>query len=325
MKPTPHIDFKVVLGMILLLVIPAALTLRTVIRPGQLVISSPNPSPYGYTWSLLIFILPVAAIAWWFAHHPEYKVERRAFWLTIIAFTAAGTALDVLLGKTFFSFPNSGAVIGIYLPGYDFKHGWGLDIPLEEFLFYFLGSLFMLLVYVWGDLYWVAAYNVDDYDEASKHIDKIVHPHWRSVIWGVVIIIAGVIFKKFWPHPYQTGFPGYFSVLVVGFITPTFVFFNTAKPFVNWRAYSLTLYSLVSVSLLWEATLGVPYGWWVYHPEQMLGIFIGAWSNLPAEAVLLWLVAGWGVVLLYEVIRIYLHMDRTPRDAFFGVSTQRTR
>lgn len=306
------------MGMVALLVIPAMFTLRTVDHPGELVISSSNPTPYGYTWSLLIFLLPVAAIIWWFFHHPEYIIERRAFWLTITIFSVAGAGLDMLLGNTFFYFPNDGAVAGIYLPGYDFKRGWVLDIPIEEFLFYFLGSLFMLLVYLWGDLYWFGAYNHDNYEEDSRHIDQIIKPHWQSVIWGVALVVAGYIYKKYGSHPYHDGFPSYFSVLVMTFVAATFVFFRTVKPFVNWRAYSLTLYSLLSVSLLWEATLGVPYGWWKYHPEQMLGILIGAWSQLPIEAVLLWFVAGWGVVMIFEVLRIYLNMHRPPGEAFFG-------
>lgn len=324
------------MGMIALLVIPAIFTLRTVEHPGMLIIPSCgptayavdpdaavpptcNPTPLGYTWSLLIFLLPVMAIVWWFFHHPEYKIERKAFWLTIIFFSIAGAALDMLLGNTFFYFPNEGAVIGIRLPGYEFGHGWVLDIPIEEFLFYFLGSLFMLLVYLWGDLYWFGAYNLDNYEEMTNGIDKIVKPQWHSVVIGLILVIAGYIYKKYGSHPYHEGFPAYFSVLVMTFVAATFVFFRTVKTFVNWRAYSLTLYSLLSVSLLWEATLGVPYGWWKYHPEQMLGIFIGAWSHLPIEAVLLWFVAGWGVVMIFEVIRIYLHMDRSLRDAFFGL------
>ncbi|MCB0213672.1 MAG: hypothetical protein KDJ52_30300 [Anaerolineae bacterium] len=318
MKKTPNQDFLVVMGMVALLVIPAVFTLRAVDHPGELVISSPNPTPLGYTWSLLIFLLPVAAIVWWFFHHPEYQIERKAFLITISFFSVAGAALDILLGNTFFYFPNEGAVIGIRIYGYEFGQGWVKDIPIEELLFYFLGSLFMLLVYVWGDLYWFGAYTLDSYEEESRHVDKIVKPHWHSVIGGVVLVIAGYIYKKYGSHPYHEGFPGYFSVLVMTFVTATFVFFRTVKPFVNWRAYSLTLYSLLSVSLLWEATLGVPYGWWKYHPEQMLGIFIGAWSHLPVEAVLLWFVAGWGVVMIFEVLRIYLHMHRSPGEAFFG-------
>jgi hypothetical protein len=32
-------------------------------------------------------------------------------------------------------------------------------------------------------------------------------------------------------------------------------------PVINWRALSLTLFIILPTNLLWEATLGVPYGW----------------------------------------------------------------
>jgi hypothetical protein len=175
----------------------------------------------------------------------------------------------------------------------------------------------MLLVYVWGDRFWFAAYQTDLPHEVEK-IAKIIHPNWYATLWGLAIIVAAVIFKKFGPHPYHEGFPGYFTVLTLGFITPIFIFFDTVKPLINWRAFSLTFFSLQLVSVLWEATLGVPYQWWIYNPHQMLGFFIGAWANLPIEAPLLWIVAGLGIVILFEVIRIYLCMHRSYRDAFLG-------
>jgi hypothetical protein len=45
-------------------------------------------------------------------------------------------------------------------------------------------------------------------------------------------------------------------------------FFPTARPFINWRAFSLTLFIIVLVSLIWEATLAVPYQWWGFQPAQ---------------------------------------------------------
>ncbi|HSU19824.1 MAG TPA: hypothetical protein VLI45_08805, partial [Acidobacteriaceae bacterium] len=51
-----------VLGM---LVLPAALTLHTVHVPAIVDVSKPNPSPYGYTVSLLLFIIPIFAIGCW--------------------------------------------------------------------------------------------------------------------------------------------------------------------------------------------------------------------------------------------------------------------
>ena len=316
-KKTPDVDFKIFLAMIALLVIPAALTLRTVDVAREFV-TVDNPTPLGYTWSLLTFILPVLALGWWFLRHEQYKIERKAFWFTIALFTGGGLILDIALGHTFFTFPNSGATLGIHFPGFDFKLGhfvW--DVPIEEFGFYFFGCLFMLLFYIWADLFWFGAYNVD-YETETKLVAKLVRPHPSSAIWGVVFVIAAILYKKFGPHPYHEGFPGYFTILVIAYVAPTFVFFCTVKPFVNWRAFSLTLYSMWLISLFWEVTLGLPYQWWGYHPEQMIGIFIGGWTHLPIEETLLWSVASWGTTMIYEVTRVYWYMGKPYREALFG-------
>ena len=63
-----------------------------------------------------------------------------------------------------------------------------------------------------------------------------------------------------------SGFPGYFVFLVVGALGPSSALFSSAVPVVNWRAFSLVLFVILLTSLLWEATLGVPYGWWGYQP-----------------------------------------------------------
>ena len=56
-------------------------------------------------------------------------------------------------------------------------------------------------------------------------------------------------------------------------------------PVIDWRAFSLTAVIMLLISLLWEATLGVPYGWWGFQDAQMIGIRITAWSGLPVEEV----------------------------------------
>ncbi len=59
--------FYVVFAIAAALVIPAAIALRTVVHPAILQATSDNPTPLGYTWSLLLFIVPIAALGWWFA------------------------------------------------------------------------------------------------------------------------------------------------------------------------------------------------------------------------------------------------------------------
>jgi hypothetical protein len=102
---------------------------------------------------------------------------------------------------------------------------------------------------------------------------------------------------------------------------PTVLLLNGLKAFVNWRAFAFAYGNLLLISLMWEATLAVPYGWWNYREEQMLGIVVLAWSNLPIEAVLLWMVIAWDCIIAFELFRVVLHMDRPIAEAMFGRRT----
>jgi hypothetical protein len=106
----------VVLAMTALLVLPAALTLRAVLHPAALQPTNPNPTPLGYTWSLLLFLIPIAGLACWFASRPDLQFPRAAFWRTIAVLAPLGFALDLLFGNTFFIFPNESATFGLRVP-----------------------------------------------------------------------------------------------------------------------------------------------------------------------------------------------------------------
>jgi len=96
-------DFWVVVGLMLMLGLPAWLTLRTVQSPRLLVLEDANPTPYGYTWSLLLFIIPVLAIGWKVLSLRESAAEKKAFWLTVALLIPVGCGLDVLFGMSFFT------------------------------------------------------------------------------------------------------------------------------------------------------------------------------------------------------------------------------
>ena len=98
--------FYVVFAIAAALIIPAALTLRTVVHPVVLQATSDNPTPLGYTWSLLLFIIPIGALGWWFASRPDLQFPRKAFWRTIAVLTPLGFLLDLLFGNAFFVFPK---------------------------------------------------------------------------------------------------------------------------------------------------------------------------------------------------------------------------
>ena len=109
-------SFYVVFAIAAALIVPAAIALQTVIHPAILQATSDNPTPLGYTWSLGLFIVPIAALAWWFACRPDLKFPRKAFWRTIGVLTPLGFALDFLFGNAFFTFPNKAATLGCEVP-----------------------------------------------------------------------------------------------------------------------------------------------------------------------------------------------------------------
>jgi hypothetical protein len=304
--------FQVVFVMLGLVVLPAALTLQTVHHPGRLEITSANPTPLGYTISLSLFVVPVSALLWWLCRRRDLGLQRRACVRTLAVLVPLGLVLDVVFGNTFFTFPNPAATLGIGLPAV------GGAIPLEEFLFYLSGFGVVLLTYVWADEYWMAAYNIPDYAAATARMPRLVQFHWPSLACGAGLLVIALLYKKLW-SPVPAGFPWYVTYLVVAAFVPSTGFFRTAQPFINWRAFSFTFFFIVLVSLLWEATLAIPYGWWAYRAAAMLGLTIGAWSQLPVEAVGVWLAVSFTTVIGYEVVKIWLATGKRALEAFFGV------
>lgn len=200
---TPKQAFQVVF-VAGVLILPAALTLRTVVHPGVLEISSDNPTPAGYTWSLLLFIIPIVALSGWFARRPDLGLARKSFWRTIAVLAPIGFLLDLLFGNAFFTFLNKHATLGIGVPA------MGGPIPVEEFVFYLTGFMLVLLSYIWADEYWVSAYNIPDYRAEAKNIPRIAQFHFPSVILGAALIAAAVVYKKLLSSA-PDGFPSYFT------------------------------------------------------------------------------------------------------------------
>jgi hypothetical protein len=299
-----------VIAMVAVLTAPFILTLRTIAqRRPKITDLAANPSPHGYTWSLSLFIVPVVVLACWLGRRKESRIQNRAFWITTVVLSGIGILLDVFLGLTFFTFPNHGAVLGQCFYGYAFGSGWQKEIPIEEIGFYTFGILAVLLVYVWGDEFWFGAYNVDDAPRRRTRRRDLVSFHPASVIFGLIAFLLGFLYKKFGPHAYHEGFPGYFLFLSLVALTPSILFFPVASPYINWRAFSLGLLFILLVSVFWEATIAVPYQWWDFQPEQMLGLFISGFSGLPVEEPILWLAVTWGTIITYETVSTMLQME----------------
>jgi hypothetical protein len=101
-------------------------------------------------------------------------------------------------------------------------------------------------------------------------------------------------------------------------LVPAAAFFPSARRFINWRAFSLTLFIVVLISLIWEATLALPYGWWGYQKRQMVGLSIGAWYGLPIEAVGLWIAVSYATVIVFVIIKLWQASGKKVKDAFLG-------
>jgi hypothetical protein len=178
----------VLLAIVVVVAAPALITLASIRAPRPPLVIPPdplhNPSPFGYTWSLLLFAIPCVVLGWWLHAVHRGSIERKAFWATMGLMVPLWCLLDVYFGLTFFKFPNLGASIGTFW-GYTFDHGWQKVIPLEEIGFYVFGVMAMLLAYVWADESFLSLYRRKR-DLAPGEIERVVSFHPQSAIIGVV-------------------------------------------------------------------------------------------------------------------------------------------
>jgi hypothetical protein len=319
-KTTPRQDIFTILGMVGTLGLPAMLTLSRVSTRPESVHGVENPSPLGYTVSLSLFLLPVIVLTIFHMYRPRHHTHRSALLAASGVIAVLGFTLDTFFGHAFFTFKNEAATLGIRLPAWDWTTlSWvRAYLPVEEFAFYILGALFTITVYLWFSEYWLQDYEPHEYEGNARAVGRLIQVSWPSLLLWTALLAIGLAFKRVGPQP--DGFAGYFVFLMVLGFLPTFLFLRPIAAFVNWRAFAGAYASLMLVSLVWEATLGVPYDWWNYKHQQMLGIDVEAWSGLPLEAVLLWLVIAWDCVIAFEIFRVFFHMDQPVMKALFGKS-----
>ncbi len=253
-----------------------------------------------YTLSLSIWGVPVVLMTL-FLHQRGRMTPtvRTALWISLGIITVLGSGLDLLFAHSFFTFPNPRAVLGIEIN----------QIPIEEFGFYLLGGWFLALSYVFCDEYWLVRYNRPDgdYRRWSRRLQTLILPSPKGWMVLVFAAAAGIGFKTRF-NPGGMPVPGYYLFLLTLAYAPFFLLQRVVKGFVNWRGFSLTLSVTMGVSLLWEATLAIPGGWWGYQDRAMLGIFIEPWSHLPLEAVSVWVFSSFAI-LIYEAAKMFLHRN----------------
>lgn len=308
--PTPRASSRLVLAMLGMIALPAALTLHTVRTGPQLNALASSSSPYGYTVSLLLFVVPILVIGLWFVPSEGVKISKDSFVRTIAILFPVGAALDFFFARSFFTYPNPGATLRITAPAL------GGGVPVEEYVFYFTGFVAMLLTYIWLDEYWLAAYGVRSDAHERAQFERLLRFHPASLAWAAVLIAAAIAYRKALVQ--EPGFPGYFVFLVLGALGPSAALLPAAMPVINWRALSLAVFNILLISLLWEVTLAVPYGWWGFQDGAMIGLRISAWSRLPIEEVCVWIAVTYATVIVYEIVRRWQSSGKRIRHALLG-------
>ncbi len=248
-----------------------------------------------YTVSLLLWIVPLGWFSYFFIRKRLLTPEKLyALGITVAVLALAGILLDLFFARFFFLFPDQRMVCGLLIR----------NIPVEEFVFYITGFWFVIFLYVFGDEWFLKKYNKPDavYARYRDRLKRLIFVHNKSIACAAVILAVGIAVKRS-VNPHGEWLPGYFVFLTMAAYVPAILFYRVTRAFVNWRAFAFCLTVIVLVSLVWEATLALPRGYWNYQHGAMLGIFIGIWSDLPLEAVTVWAVCTL-VILVYEFIKI---------------------
>lgn len=73
-----------------------------------------------------------------------------------------------------------------------------------------------------------------------------------------------------------------------------------------------------------EVTLALPYSWWRYRDEAMIGLKIGAWSDLPIEPICVWMAVTSTTVIVYALIKIWKALGIRALWAFLGNARRQT-
>src|SRR5207244_11755148 len=112
----PQNNALVVVAMLAMVAVPAGIALHTVRIPAPTQTPPADATPYGYTVSLLLFIIPIIVIGWWFVPQEGIKIPKRAFSRTISVLFIAGCAWHYFFANRFFSYRNPGDTLRISAP-----------------------------------------------------------------------------------------------------------------------------------------------------------------------------------------------------------------
>jgi hypothetical protein len=307
MMDQDRVSFKlgVIFGIIAVFTLVFAITFSRVESTIPL-LSQPS-SPLGYSFSNIQWFLPAVILLLLFLLLRVPLGSTRALVWTLTLLPLTGFILDILFADRFFTFPNHASVSGVKVFGFSF-HTLRFDapIPIEEFVFYITGFLYVLFAYLFTRNIWLSRYT----PIVSDPPVGIRYPWFRLALIHLILIGVAFLIKASRQGNDSSAVPEYFLFILFFGITPALLLTPLVYYRVNWQAVSFVLLSVLIISIIWEVTMGIPYGWWGYRREMMMGIFIKPWFNLPLEAVAVWLTVTFTTVTVYEAICLFFEKER---------------
>jgi hypothetical protein len=243
-------------------------------------------SASGYTWSLLVFAVPSLVIARSLSAHRVLTRLQRPILQAWAVLVPMGVVLNLLFADDFFTYPDAQAVSGLAAPAFDFTGvDWAHPIPLEEFVFYALGFLAILLGYAWTSEVLV-----------PRSVRPVMRgaPGWlEATLVPLGLVVAGVAVA-------ESSTPTYWTYLSLVPLPVTVVLWPVVRARLNVPALLVTMTLLIGSSFVWESVLAVPRGWWGYQADAMLGRSL---FGVPIEAVVVWCLAPVTTAVLFESLR----------------------
>lgn len=298
---------------------------------------------HGYTYSLALILLPLLGLVWWYvkARRDDRDGSLRRLIRAVVKgalLTAAIFVLfDVLFASYLFRFPHAESVLGIRFWGYQWAASgdcstiWDVyrfpacyprTIPIEEIAFYLGGAAVLRGMYIWASEDFLSLYTLPpaDYAAQARGVRRLVSLNVVPILIVATVFALGLYAKR--QHD-PGGYPVYLILQIVIIWPPLLLLYGRVKPFINTRALLMVMVLQVLVSVIWEATAAVPYGWWAYQPQGMIGQFVLPWSELPIEACGFWIGVGWSATFIHEATKIKVRSQRSWRGVLFGEPTRK--
>ncbi len=216
-------------------------------------------------------------------------------------------------------------------------------MPWEDLAFYLIAAALVLVMYHFLTLDWMARSSADWRPDASGRTvaevvqSGVVVPCWhgrtfieghprkperwwpsfklhffdswrepvgRNVAFAFVGLSVGLLIWGFAAQP-KGSLPLYALYLTLSTAVASYLMLGQVWKHVNWRAFTLTAAVMTLLSVVYEITMALPFGWWGFEERALLGLRVDALWDIPVEQLFLYVSGSFTIVLLYETVLVW--------------------